>query len=382
MNNKKLTIKLLPAMIALGMAAQAQAGITLYDKDDTTFSTDGMINAFYVQSDNDGRTQSRVKMGFLPNWIGFNFGKQTGDLKLGARSSFWVSINDSDVVRANNQGRGESLGTDTGIDVRQFYGTVDADWGQVLIGKDFGLFNRTNIMSDELLLGYGQTSDTLGLIDGGNVSFGNIGSGYTYPFPKAQITYRSPTKNGFQLAVGIFDPSKSDTDSSEETPRFEGELTYATNFDNVAVKGWLGGLYQSSDDPDGTDVNSIDSTGVSYGANVKFGDLSLTASGFQSEGIGSIASIDNLVVDESVELEGYLLQGSYTFGPNRVALSYGENEGQNGADFNYENTAVAWFYTVNSNLKLVAEYDKTEVTLASVEAEENDTVALGAVLTW
>lgn len=382
MNNNKMTTKLLPAMIALGIASQAQAGITLYDQEGTTFSTDGMINAFYVRSENDGREQSRVKMGFLPNWIGFNFGKESGDLKLGARSSFWVSINDSDVVRANLQGRGESLGTDTGIDVRQFYGTVDGDWGQVLIGKDFGLFNRTNIMSDELLLGYGQTSDALGLIDGGNVSFGNIGSGYTYPFPKAQITYRSPSRHGFQLAVGILDPSKSDVDSSEENPRFEGELTYGTDFDNGSFKAWLGGLYQSSDDPNGTDVNRIDSTGVSYGANVKFGDLSLTASGFQSEGIGSIASIDNLVVDENVELEGYLLQGSYTFGPNRVALSYGENEGENGADFNYENTAVAWFYTVNSNLKLVAEYDKTEVTLAGTEAEENDTVALGAVLTW
>ncbi|WP_343803132.1 porin [Marinobacterium maritimum] len=382
MKNKKMTTKLLPAMIALGMATQAHAGITLYDKEGTTFSTDGLINAFYVQSDNDGRQQSRVKMGFLPNWIGFNFGKETGDLKLGARSSFWVSINDSDVVRANNQGRGESLGTDTGIDVRQFYGTVDADWGQVLIGKDFGLFNRTNIMSDELLLGYGQTSDSLGLIDGGNVSFGNIGSGYTYPFPKAQITYRTPTKNGFQLAIGILDPSKADTDSSEEAPRFEGELTYGTDFDNGSFKAWLGGLYQSSDDPDGADVNSIDSTGVSYGANVKFGDLSLTASGFQSEGIGTIAAIDNLVVAEDVELEGYLVQGSYTFGPNRVALSYGENDGDNGVDFNYENTAVAWFYTVNSNLKLVAEYDQTEVTVAGVEAEQNDTVALGAVLTW
>lgn len=131
MNNKKFTTRLLPAMIAMGMAAQAQAEIKLYDQEGTTFSTDGLINAFYVHSDNDGREQSRVKMGFLPNWIGFNFGKETGDLKLGARSSFWVSINDSDVVRANNQGRGESLGTDTGIDVRQFYGTVDGDWGGI-----------------------------------------------------------------------------------------------------------------------------------------------------------------------------------------------------------------------------------------------------------
>ena len=379
MNNKKFATRLLPAMMVLGMAAQAQAEITLYDQEGTTFSTDGLINAFYVRSDTDGREQSRVKMGFLPNWIGFNFAKETGDLKLGARSSFWVSINDSDVVRAGNQGRGESLGTDTGIDVRQFYGTIDGDWGQVLIGKDFGLFNRTNIMSDELLLGYGQTSDALGLIDGGNVSFGNIGSGYTYPFPKAQITYRTPTRQGFQLAVGILDPSKYSADSSEDAPRFEGELTYTVETDSLTFKAWLGGLYQSSDDPV-ADV-SVDTTGVSYGANIKLGGLSLTASGFQSEGIHP-AAIDNFVVDESAEMDGYLVQASYNFGSDRLAVSYGENEGDNGTDFTYENTAVAWFHTVNSNLKLVAEYDQTEISGSTLGSEDNDTLALGAVLTW
>ena len=124
MHNKKIAnLKLLPlaiaSVLACGVAQQATAEIMLYDKDDTTFSTDGYVNAFYVNSDVDreddvfDRRQSRVKMGFLPNWIGFNFGKQIDDLKLGGRSSFWVTINDS-----------ETNGTDTAIDVRQFYGTV------------------------------------------------------------------------------------------------------------------------------------------------------------------------------------------------------------------------------------------------------------------
>jgi hypothetical protein len=44
----------------------------LYDKDQTTFSTDGYINAFYVNSkvdragDQYDRRQARVKMGFCP----------------------------------------------------------------------------------------------------------------------------------------------------------------------------------------------------------------------------------------------------------------------------------------------------------------------------
>lgn len=154
---------------------------------------DGFFNTFYVHSSSDkndamealigpDRDQSRIKMGFLPNYIGFKFGKQVGDLKIGGRSSFWVTINDSD-----------STITSTGIDVRQFYGTVDAGWGQILFGKDYTLFNRSNIFNDEILTGYGNVSDFNGLIDGNGVSFGDIGSGYTYPLPTAQITYRTPT---------------------------------------------------------------------------------------------------------------------------------------------------------------------------------------------
>ena len=111
-NNKNFKHRYLPAFIAslsaLGLSSMAEAEIMLYDKDQTTFSTDGYINAFYVNSDVDrageqfDRRQARVKMGFLPNYLGFNMGKQVDDLKLGARASFWVTINDS-----------ETNGTDT-----------------------------------------------------------------------------------------------------------------------------------------------------------------------------------------------------------------------------------------------------------------------------
>lgn len=381
-NNKA---KLLAAAVAMGISAQASAAIEIYNQDATTFSVDGMFNTFYVHSSSEtpagDRDQSRVKMGFLPNWIGFNFGKEVDGLKIGGRSSFWVTINDSDVVRGGGAANGH-LGTQTGIDVRQFYGTIDGDWGQILIGKDFGLVGRSSILGDELLLGYGQTSDALGLIDGGNVSFGNIGTGYLYPFPKTQITYRSPVNNGFQVAVGIMDPNKAEAGSSEDAPRFEGEVTFNTDFDGGSVKAWIGGMTQSSE----TTGGDIDSNSIAGGINVKTGGFSLTASAFDAEGVGTFAALDQLIVDESNEVEGYLLQASYTAGANRFVLSYGENESENdallGANSEMENTAIALFHTVNSNLKLVAEYNQTELTIDGSEAEENDTIALGAVITF
>ncbi|KFX67466.1 membrane protein [Pseudomonas taeanensis MS-3] len=390
-NKKAANSRFLPltlaATVALITAQQAAAEIVLYDQDDTTFATDGYINAFFVNSDVDregeqfDRRQSRVKMGFLPNWIGFNMGKQIDDLKLGARSSFWVSINDS-----------ETNGTATAIDVRQFYGTVSGEWGEVLIGKDFGLFSRSNIFVDELLSGYGQVSDTLGLVDGGGVSFGNIGSGYPYPFPTSQITYRTPVMEGLRIAAGIMDPVDTNDSSPtgkayQESPRFESEITYQFDLAGAKIYSWLNGGYQTSDNTDST-VDSITSKGLGYGVQAKMGDFSLTGSGFQAKGINPFFTNNaGQATLREVDSDGYLLQGSYSFGKNRVALSYGKTEDDGnglGTAADYETRGVAYFRTINDNLKLVAEYNQFEIDASAGSGlnENTDSFAVGAVLTW
>jgi len=122
----------------MGASAAANSAVGLYSEGGTSFSVNGYFNAFYINRDDNvsNTLDSRVKMGFLPNTIGFNFSKEMGDLTLGGRSSFWTSINDS---------LDDGLATDTAIDVRQFYATVDGDFGRVLLGKDFGLYARSNI---------------------------------------------------------------------------------------------------------------------------------------------------------------------------------------------------------------------------------------------
>ncbi|MGE7815156.1 porin [Pseudomonas sivasensis] len=389
-NNKNLPLRLLPAFIVgLSLSPFADAEIMLYDKDETTFSTDGYINAFYVNSDVDragdqyDRRQSRVKMGFLPNYLGFNMGKQVDDLKLGARASFWVTINDS-----------ETNGTDTAIDVRQFYGTVaNPEWGEVLIGKDFGLFARSNILLDELLAGYGQVSDSLGLVDGGGVSFGNIGSGYPYPFPTSQITYRTPMMDGLRVAVGIMDPVDTNDSSAlgkayQKNPRTESEITYQFDLGGAKIYSWLNGSYQTSDNTDSS-VESVTSKGLGYGVQAKIGGLSLTGSGFQAKGINPFFTNNaGEATLRNVDSNGYLVQGSYKVGKNRLALSYGKTEddgnGVVGSGADYETRGIALFHDVNDNLKLVAEYSQFQIKGHDTRAqnEDTDTFAVGAVLTW
>lgn len=384
------------ALVVAAAALPASAAVTVFDKDDTTVSIDASFNTFLVQTSTEGtgndRDQSRVKQGFLPNWIGFNFGKTVGDLKFGGRSSFWVSTNSSNGDATNSL-----------IDTRQFYGTIDGDWGQILIGKDFTLFNRNNIFLDEILLGFGLTADGLGLIDTGNVSFGNIGAGYIYPLPTSQIRYTSPASGGFKLEAALIDPSNTtgttvtavaddpatvadetvagNTRGEESSPRLEAQLTYSSG----AFTGWLGALHQKSDN-----VQSVESEGISYGFKVKSGGFGVHISGYDGEGLGLLigpadASALGLgaafVASGGTELDssGILTQVSYAAGKNRFVLSRGESEIENNGTVQteLENQTVALFHSVNSVLTIAAEYSKTEYN-----TEEVDTVAVGAIINF
>lgn len=288
---------------------------------------------------------------------------------------------------------GEQNGTDTAIDVRQFYATVSSnEWGEVLMGKDFGLFARSNILLDEMLTGYGQVSDTLGLVDGGGVSFGNIGSGYPYPFPTSQITWRSPKMNGLRIAAGLMDPVDTNDSSAtgkayQESPRFETEITYQFNVADTQFTSWVSGMQQTSENTDNT-VSDVTSKGVGYGVQAKMGNLSLTASGFKAEGINPFFT-NNLTEPtlREVDSTGYLMQGSYRFGSNRVALSYGKTKDNGnglGTAADYSTRGIAFFHDVNDNLKLVAEVNRFKIEGRDNAAldENTRTFALGATVSF
>ncbi len=395
-------MKLLSGAISLAAVASlpATAAVTIYENESTSVSADVLLNTFYVNSDDDvsGTKESRVKIGFLPNILGFNFSNtMSNGLKVGGRVSFWSSSSDSRRSRTDGYQDQSSL-TIGHIDTRQIYGTVEGDFGEILFGKDFGLFGRSNIMNDELLLGFGNN----GLfVDNSFVSYGNIGAGYLYPVPTSQITWRSKDLFGnFKLTVGIQDPEKvassSGAASEEKGPRLEGEMTYALG---EAGTAWVGFTSQESESTNGGE--DVESTGVSYGVKLKAGGFSATASGFTGEGLGALVNTADVLgsVDPSLssildsdgderDSSGYLGQVSYTAGGNRFVVSYGHNEvdGDTGFDSLYESdvAALAWFhdFTEKGNLKFVAEFNNSEVKINDADFKDVDTLALGLILTF
>ena len=120
------------------------------------------------------------------------------------------------------------------------------------------------------------------------------------------------------------------------------------------------------------------------------GNFTLSGSGFTAKGINPFFTNNaGKATLRDIDSKGYLAQGSYRFGKNRVALSYGKTKDDgNGAvatGADYETRGVALFHDINDNLKLVAEYNQFEIDGHkgnTLNNEDTKTFAVGAVLTW
>ena len=190
------------------------------------------------------------------------------------------------------------------------------------------------------------------------------------------------------------DPVDTTSDTSaalnkayQDSPRFETEITYQFDLGGAKIYSWVNAMQQTSKNTDSS-VDDVDSQGVGYGVQAKMGAFSLTASGFQAEGINPFYTNnagEGLLRD--VDSDGYLLQGSYTFGKNRIALSSGKTKDDGnglGSAADYETRGIAYFRTINDNLKLVAEVNRFELTGRDNAAldEETRTFAVGANLSF
>ncbi len=83
------------------------------------------------------------------------------------------------------------------------------------------------------------------------------------------------------------------------------------------------------------------------------GGFSVTGSGFTAKGINPSSPTTPAAALREVDSRGALLQGSYSWGKNRLALSYGKtvDDGNGlGSAADYESRGIAYFRTINDNL--------------------------------
>jgi hypothetical protein len=391
-------VALLCMGLVLGAATAAEAQLTMQMSNGWSFTFAGNVNAFatYETFSEDGETagvlvpaagesETRIRTGLLPAFAVFDAKGKEGNTDLGVHFGFAPQIQCGTGVH-------DCFGAQ--IDMRQVFLTVGGGWGQILAGRELGLFGRQNILTDQTLFGVGGTGSA-GLpsadVDGGTgggTTLGRIGFGYNYPQFKAQMTYSTAAGRPLQLSIGLFEAASNGPYTKVEIPRVEAEAVWTSS--NGNTKLWAGGTAQTNKNL------TNDETASSYGASggVRFGGarFSLTGSGFVGQGIGTTlmfngGTCDPLVVagcggggsDDLRTSYGFIGQATFTPTDSKLTLaaSYGSNylEGSDvEPDFKIENTLISGglYYQATKSLKVVGEVNYA-MGKDDVDATEDNT---------
>jgi hypothetical protein len=394
-------VALLCMGLAVGAASAAEAQLTMQMSNGWSFTFSGNVNAFaiYESTSDEGGTLFapggligiggkgfNVRTGLLPAFAVFDAKGKEGSTDLGVHFGFAPQI------QCGGQAH-DCFGAQ--IDMRQVYLTVGGSWGQILAGREIGLFNRQNILTDQTLFGIGAT----GGINGGGTTLGRIGFGYIYPNFVAQMTYSTPAGRPGQLSIGLFQPSALNSDATTaygetQVPRVEAEGTFKTG----DIMLWVNGTAQNAKNP----VADVSKTAVGAGGGFRFGksQFSLTGSGYWGKGIGTTlqfngvgacgvggcGAVNGLGVGSDGELRnsyGFLGQIAFTPASSKVTIagSYGSSylkstDGEATA-FKTENTLISGgiYFQATKSLKVVGEGNYAWTKEHEADTDKNKTFA-------
>ncbi len=322
------------ALAGAANTANAQLGINANNGWNFTFA--GNVNAFmmYASQGDDGNVGSPGALtgvgdkgfffgtGLLPAFATFAASGKEGDLDLGVHFGFAPQIQCGGGVH-------DCFGAQ--MDMRQVYLTVGWGGGDILMGRELGLFGRQAILNDQTLFGIGATS-----IAPGGTTLGRIGFGYVYPNFVPQLTFSTAAGKPARLRIGLFDPSALNENIYTQTqlPRVEAEFTYRSG----GFLGWVDGTVQNAKDPVDESLGGMGSkTATGFGGGLKYGkeQFSITGTGYWGKGIGTTLQFSGVGVDGPVgglgvdplgnlrTSYGYYVQATFTAGKSTIAASYG-----------------------------------------------------------
>lgn len=363
----------------------------------------GSVNGYYVHDNGDAATPantvagglatvgdntSAIRNGLLPGFFKLDVTTNQGGWDVGAHFGLYPGIN-SGVGNsgANGPGLPQALQT-SGIDARQTYLTFGrANFGEVKIGRDIGLFGSDAILNDITLLAVGTAA---GNAAPSNTSLGRIGLGYIYTDFQPQITYTSPKFGGLQFAVGVFQPLTTIGRSEvNDSPGFQGKVTYdlVPTDGGLGVHAWVGGLIQRHD---ATDLlPAYTGRAIDFGAKLSYANFGLTGYYYTGTGVGTIG-LFLLSTDANGnrrDSDGFYVQGTAGFGKFTLGASYGKSnldlaDGEPASELVESNSS--WVgqvrYGLTSWVTLIGEYTHTKSEAHNGNDASSDALAAGAIL--
>jgi hypothetical protein len=260
----------------------------------------------------------RIRSGFVPNQLGIGLRRSMNeDTTLSAYIGIWATIDSESQRKA----------TPVYADAREGYLKLESlRYGTLTAGKALELFSRGALLNDFLYhdgyaLGFPGNIDTFG------PTAGMIGFGVLAAFFSAGLMYATPTLAGFQLSVGIYDPTT--LPGSYEATRYgrpEAELTY--DFAGGIVKLHLFANYGNQSFYKPASNDSATAYGVGYGGRFEVGPAHLGVAGHYGRGLGLQYAFQPGAVavaqdDQLRYFDGYSVLGQVVAGPVDLNAGWG-----------------------------------------------------------
>lgn len=381
------------AALALALPTAVAAQVRIVTPDGWTFTFAGNVGAFYVfETERDGGTSaspgvivgsggtgSAVRSGYLPAFAVLDARGTEGTTELGAHFGL------APVIQTAG-GHDDAEGLGARVDLRQAYLTVGGGWGEILAGREVGVFGRQAMLDDMSLFGTGATGGITG--NPGGTTLGHSGFGYIYPGFNAQIAYSTPRSRALQATLALFDPSVNNGFDELVTPRLEGELSWGGG----GALLWTSGLLQPQ--RDATLGASAAAWGAMAGGRVRSGTFTFTASGYTGRGIGTTRMFEHgrtadPLVAELRPSAGFLGQASVQVDSagSRLGVAFGQSvldAGNGEPDFRTRNSAATLgaYLQATRSLKVVGEVTHawSDDGLAGTATNRSTAVAAGMLL--
>ena len=380
---------------------------------DWKFTANGNVNVHYIGSSCEDETTppvigglacrgaagedktSTISNGLLPAALAFSASTTQKGYDLAVTFGFYPGISTNDGSPNLGQGatlRNTALGT-AGIDMRQVFLTFGNDrMGQVLMGRNIGLFGADAILNDMTLPGVGAGNGNYATPS--NTSLGSIGLGYIYTDWLAQIDYTTRDFNGLKVTVGVFDPVEpidqfippGGSAPPEDSPGFHAKIAYKGG-DHV----YLSASFITQKHNGQTDASDFDSTGFDIGGKLTFGGAEFLAWYYKGEGMGTTALFlfGSDGFGNERDSDGFLAQATYKFGDFKVGVNYGESnldladgEAPSALVETNKKFTVGAYYSLTENLTLLAEYTDTKAEAHDGTENDSNNFNVGAYLSF
>jgi predicted porin len=374
------------ATALLGLAASLAAPVHAADfkAGDWDMSLGGIVNAYYTTASCSGDQTitglalagqalgcggkdhaTTIGNGLLPNVISVGAKTRQEGIDIGVTMMVGSAVSSSDAIGNNNN-----------VDIRQGFMTFgNADMGTFKLGRDYGLFGSTAILSDMTLLGAGAPVNAT---QANRVTLGHIGAGYSYLGHYGQIAYTLPNTGAFSLSAALMSP----VNPFANTTAVAGKTPQIQALASVKVadgKFWVGGKSQKFDGV-ASHADDFTMSGVEVGGSYTLGTVSVLANLQSGKGLGVLADGDN----GDHKQTNTLAQVTWQATPKaKLGLSWGRTKLKDAVTTDLEsntNATLGLYYGLTKSLTLVAEGSSTKSKAANGDEAKMNGVALGGIL--